>query len=144
MGHIQGYETILAQPFENRFLLERIPDYYERLRHSYDSKFYQQEVLGDYLHLNAGRVYDSFDRNENVKDVEMVEQAPLLWSLDFNVDPMSSVVAQVVGDCVYVFDEIVLSRATTVDACDEFKSRRRERRTRRWCSKSFAMARMGL
>ena len=53
LGRIQGYETILAQPFENKFLLERIPDYYERLRHSYDAKFYEQEVMGSYTGLWA-------------------------------------------------------------------------------------------
>ncbi len=38
--------------------------------------------------------------------------APLLWALDFNVDPMCSVVAQVEGEGVTVLDEIVLSRAS--------------------------------
>ncbi len=45
---VEGYETVAAPPFENRFLLDRIPDYYERLKHSYDARFYQQEVLGEY------------------------------------------------------------------------------------------------
>ncbi len=65
---IEGYETILAQPFENRFLLDQIPDYYERLRHSYDARFYEQEVLGSYLHMKVGRVYHAFDRAGNVGD----------------------------------------------------------------------------
>lgn len=50
---IEGYETIQAQPFENRYLLDQIPDYYERLRHSYDSRFYEQEVLGSYTTIRA-------------------------------------------------------------------------------------------
>ena len=49
-----GYETIQAKPYENRFLLDQVPDYYERLKGSYDEKFYQQEVLGQYLHMPAG------------------------------------------------------------------------------------------
>src|SRR5271167_4910535 len=36
---IEGYKTVMASPFENRFLLEKIPDYYERLRCSYDERF---------------------------------------------------------------------------------------------------------
>jgi hypothetical protein len=28
---VEGYTTVLAKPFENRFLLEKIPDYYARL-----------------------------------------------------------------------------------------------------------------
>lgn len=45
---VEGYETVVAKPFENRFLLDRIPDYYERLKSSYDGRFYEQEVLGEY------------------------------------------------------------------------------------------------
>ena len=35
-----NYKTILAAPQENRFLLEKIPDFYARLKESYDEKFY--------------------------------------------------------------------------------------------------------
>ena len=45
------------EPFENRHLLDKIPDFYERLKDSYDEKFYQQEVLGEYLSMDGGRVY---------------------------------------------------------------------------------------
>jgi hypothetical protein len=48
---------------------------------------------------------------------------PLLWALDFNVDPMCSVVAQIAGETVRVAAEIVLSRATTREACEEFQAR---------------------
>src|SRR5580704_15829617 len=91
---IEGYETVLAQPFENRHLLERVPDYYERLLSSYDERFFQQEALGQYVHLQAGRVYYAFERNGNVEDAELDRTRPLLWALDYNFDPMSSVVAQ--------------------------------------------------
>jgi hypothetical protein len=47
-SRVEGYETVVARPFENRHLLDRIPDYYERLRNSYDARFYQQEALGQY------------------------------------------------------------------------------------------------
>ena len=45
-----------------------------------------------------------------------------MWALDFNVDPMCSVVAQMDGDEVRVLDEIVLSRASTHEACEEFRN----------------------
>jgi hypothetical protein len=120
---VEGYETTIAQPFENRFLLEQIPDYYGRLRSSYDERFYQQEVLGQYVELNAGRVYFGFERQRNVAGVEIDAGSELLWALDFNWDPMSSVVAQVKNGTVRVLDEIVLSRASTYDACEEFARR---------------------
>ena len=120
---VEGYETIIAKPFENRFLLGRVPDYYLRLKSSYDPRFYEQEVLGAYLSLNVRRVYHSFDRFENVAEVETDGRRPLLWALDFNVDPMSSVIAQIGAQGVTVLDEIALSRASTRQACQEFAGR---------------------
>lgn len=121
---IAGYELITAPAFENSFLLERIPDYYERLKQSYDARFYQQEALGEYLSLSAGRVYHAFEREGNVTELARLDPSrPLLWALDFNVDPMSSVIAQMDGEMVTVLDEIVLSRASTYDACEEFERR---------------------
>jgi hypothetical protein len=120
---VDGYEVVTAEAFENRHLLERVPDYYERLKSSYDTRFYQQEVLGQYLHLHAGRVYYGFEREKNVAEVKVDRKRALLWALDFNVDPMCSVVAQVEGEGVLVLDEIVLSRATTQQACEEFQNR---------------------
>lgn len=122
-SRVEGYETILARPFENRFLLERIPDYYERLKQSYDGRFYQQEVLGEYLELNAGRVYFGFDRTANIESIRVDASKPLLWALDFNVDPMCSIIAQAEGERMFVLDEIILTRASTQDACDEFSRR---------------------
>src|SRR6185503_10567504 len=120
---VEGYEAILAQPFENRFLLDEVPDFYERLRASYDENFFRQEVMGDYLNVRGGLVYSSFDRKRNVTELEPVLGLPLLWALDFNVDPLCSLVAQKVKDEVRVLDEIVLRRATTEQLCEEFVQR---------------------
>jgi hypothetical protein len=120
---VRGYEAIVAEPRENRHLLQQIPDYYDRLKDSYDDRFYQQEVLGLYLNLDAALVYASFTRNENLADLSFDASLPLLWALDFNVDPMSSLVVQLVRGKVRVLDEIVLRHATTQEACAEFLKR---------------------
>lgn len=120
---VEGYEAILAPAFENRFLLDRIPDYYDRLRRSYDERFFQQEVLGEYLNVHSGLVYHAFDRRVSVTEMQPDPTRPLMWTLDFNVDPMSSLIVQVVEGRVLVLDEIVLQRATTLEACEEFHNR---------------------
>src|SRR3984885_2273832 len=121
---VEGYEAIQAQPFENRFLLAQVPDFYERLRGSYDDNFFRQEVLGTYLNVRGGLVYHAFDRAMNVREMEVDMAREVIWALDFNVDPMCSVVAQVErGGAVSVLDEIVLRRATTEQACEEFEKR---------------------
>jgi len=120
---VDGYEVVVARPYENRHVLDKIPDFYDRLKSSYDSRFFEQEVLGEYLNINAGVVYGSFSRSRNLRELEVDATLPLFWALDFNVDPMSSIVAQKHGEEVRVLDEIVLSRASTVEACEEFHGR---------------------
>ena len=117
---VEGYEAILAAPYENHHVLDKIPDYYERLKRSYDERFFEQEALGVYLNVNAGAVYHAFLRERNVRELKLDPALALFWALDFNVDPMSSVIAQKSGEEIRVLDEIVLSRATTLQACEEF------------------------
>src|SRR5262249_16348772 len=57
------------------------------------------------------------------RTVQVNSNRPLLWTLDFNVDPMSSVVVQMEGTSVYVLDEISLRHASTQEACAEFGKR---------------------
>jgi len=117
-----GYEVIQAQPFENRFLLDQVPDFYERLKGSYDERFFQQEALGQYLHMQGGLVYHTFDRKDHVADLKVEPNLPLMWAVDFNVDPMSSVVAQVHRGAIRALDEIVLRHASTEEACERFQA----------------------
>ncbi|HXJ39984.1 MAG TPA: hypothetical protein VNH18_11970 [Bryobacteraceae bacterium] len=118
-----GYDVVLARPYENRFLLEKVPDFYDRLKDSYDETFFRQEVLGDYLNAGGALVYGAFARTVNVTPGELDPALPICWAVDFNVDPMSSVVAQVSRGVVRVLDEIVLHRATTEQACLELERR---------------------
>ncbi|HBY60819.1 MAG TPA: hypothetical protein DEH78_13435 [Solibacterales bacterium] len=120
---VEGYSAIIAKPFENRYLLDAVPDFYERLKRSYDQQFYEQEVLGEYVKLQDGQVYHAFDRAGNLRSNVVAAAEPLLWAMDFNVEPMCSVVVQLCGDEIRVLDEIVLSRASTRDACEEFSRR---------------------
>lgn len=118
-----NYNVTVAKAFENKHILDRIPDFYERLKSSYDEQFYRQEVLGEYLTVGTNRVYNAFELEEHVRESGLDKKAPLLWALDFNVDPMCSIVAQRDGDIFKVLDEIVIPRASTHDACEEFVSR---------------------
>lgn len=120
---VEGYEVIVAKPFENRYLLDRVPDFYTRLERSYDERFFRQEVMGEYLAISGGRVYYAFERGTHIAELEVKPELPLKWALDFNVNPMCSVVAQIEGELVLVLDEIVLPHASTQEACAEFAAR---------------------
>lgn len=131
-----GYEAILATPRENTHLPA---EFYDELAKSYDPKFFAQEVLGDYLSLSGNRVYYAFDRTASIKPLELTKHQEIYWSLDFNVNPMCSVIAQVEDLSsrmdimagrrerrLHVIDEIVLPDANLGEACNEF-IRRTER-----------------
>ena len=117
---VKGSELIEAKPFENRHVLDRTPDYYERLQASYDEQFYRQEVLGEFVNTRSGQVYYGFERKEHVGQFELQNDAPLLWTWDFNLHPMCSLICQQKDDAVYVLDEIVLDSSSTPEVCDEF------------------------
>ena len=123
-NQVEGYEAIQAKPFENRFLLEQVPDFYERLRGSYDENFYRQEVLGDYLNVRGGLVYHAFDREKNVQADGGGSSAA--GDLGAGFQRGSDVFGGGAGGAggeVSVLDEIVLRRATTEQACEEFEKR---------------------
>ena len=101
-------------------MLKETPDYYERLRESYDENFFRQEALGEYLNRRSGQVYCAFDRRDNVGEAEVDPGAPLLWSWDFNINPMASVICQERDGKIAVVDEIVLGTSSTPEVCAEF------------------------
>jgi hypothetical protein len=117
------YECVQAKPFENKFVLDANPDYYERLEETYDPRFYRQEVLGEYLSVSSDRAYHTFDPRVHVTARKLDPNASLFWALDFNVAPMSSIIAQRQGNKLTVLDEISLKLGTTQEACEEFLNR---------------------
>lgn len=146
-----NYDSIRAKPFENEYLPR---DFYANLWKSYSPQFAQQEVLGEYLNIFSGRAYQQFDRDKNVwpllkpnkrlvwRDCKYTPTRPLLWALDFNINPAASVLAQtitrVTGERIgvsdisggnnadvqlNVLDELFLENRTTYEVCDEFLAR---------------------
>lgn len=129
---VPGYDAVLAAPGENTTL----GDYYERLKASYDERFWRQECLGEYLPQFAGQAYYTFDRKANLAACEFDPRWPLCWSLDFNIDPMCAVIAQVADvtpreealrgkrkRVIRVLDEVVLPDSRTVEAGRELQKR---------------------
>ena len=55
----------------------------------------------------------------------------IFWALDFNINPMCSVIGQREGEWVHVLDEIVLPDSNTGAACEEFLER-----TKQWVARS--------
>lgn len=131
VGPKKIYNAILAPPFENAVVVAQ--GTYAELARSYDRKFYAQEVLGEYLAVFAGQCYHSFERKVHVEPLAYDQRYPLCWALDFNVDRMSSVLAQILPQTpmkprrIVVLDEIVLGdNSHTQDACSAMKIKIKE------------------
>jgi hypothetical protein len=119
----KDYSVVLAKPSENRHVLATDPDFYERLKSTYSDAFYRQEVLGEYVISNGRQVYSPFSHEANVASLEIVHSLPLLWTLDFNVNPFCTLICQRVGDTLHVVDELVLQGAKTVDMARDMDDR---------------------
>lgn len=127
-----GYHATLASQRENKYVTDT--GMYEALQAGYDELLYRQEVLGEYLSLTSGSAYYAFDRKLNVREVGYDHRLPLAWALDFNLNPMCSVIGQVEDKSdpmefaitgkrnleIRVLDEICLHDSNTPEACQEF------------------------
>src|SRR4029077_19452737 len=67
--------------------------------------------------------YYAFDRVNNVKNYRFNPRMVLCWSLDFNMNPLCSVIMQVCEGMAVVLEELILADSNTLAACEEFLSR---------------------
>jgi hypothetical protein len=91
-----------------------------------DDRIYRQEFEASFETLGVGRAYYAFDRTQNVGNLGRSPQFPLYWSLDFNMNPLCSVLAQVHNGAVYVLEEMILPDSNTLAACEELLNRTQE------------------
>jgi len=92
----------------------------ESATHELDERTYRQEFQASFENQTVGMVYYAFDRARNVVPRRYNPQLPLFWSLDFNVNPMCSVIGQREGNEVHILDELALPDSNTWAACEAF------------------------
>lgn len=88
-----------------------------------DERTYRQEFQASFENLGAGLVYYAFDRTSNVQPVSYRPEESLFSAIDFNVNPMCSVIGQTVGERVHVLQELALPGSNTWQMCREFLRR---------------------
>jgi hypothetical protein len=72
--------------------------------------------------LPGARAYPAFDRALHVRPASAVAPyLPLLWSWDFNVEPLCSVVLQKIGETYHVRRELVLEQGSIAEMCERFR-----------------------
>lgn len=100
------------------------PEEIEAARRDLDERTFRQEFLATF-ETYAGRIYYAFERKENVIDgvLEPRDLDVLYIGMDFNIDPMSAVIAIRKGDTLCVIDEIRMYSSNTQETVEEIRSR---------------------
>jgi hypothetical protein len=96
------------------------PSELESATRDLDEKTYRQEFEANFENQSGGLIYYAFDRKENMRRGQFNPMLPLFWALDFNVDPLCSVIGQRDGDNVSVLEEIVLTDSNTAALGEAF------------------------
>ena len=98
------------------------PEEVEAARRDLDERTFRQEYMATFETF-SGRIYYAFDRALNVRKYEGNTPDVLYIGLDFNIDPMSAVVATRIGDNLHIIDEVRLFSSNTQEMVDEIKQR---------------------
>lgn len=97
----------------------------ERQKRKMSPKMFAQEYLASFENL-ASRVYDMFDRKENVCELDEnwgVGSVDVHVGIDFNVNPMTAVIAVKERDDIFFFDEIVEPNSNTQVLCNAIRKK---------------------
>jgi hypothetical protein len=98
-------------------------DEIEAARADMDEKSFKQEFEASFETM-SGRVYYPFDRHTHVKQLEFNPRLPIWVGMDFNIDPMSTVIYQPQPNGeLWAIDEIVLFGSNTEEVCEELEKR---------------------
>ena len=94
----------------------------EAARRDLDEKTFNQEYNAKF-ETYAGVVYYNFDIEQSVRPKEYKKGRQVLAGLDFNINPMVTVIAQKDNDILHVIDEIVIYSSNTDEMADEIRYR---------------------
>jgi PBSX family phage terminase large subunit len=96
----------------------------ESAKRDLDERTFRQEYLATFESY-SGRIYYSFDRANNVIDGRPNDQdvSTIYIGMDFNIDPMSAVIAIRNKDDLIIIDEIRMFSSNTAEIVEEIKSR---------------------
>jgi len=94
----------------------------ESARRDLDERTFRQEYLATFETF-SGRIYYAFDRAANVRKYEGNTPDVVYVGMDFNIDPMSAVIAVRSGDTLHIIDEVRLFSSNTKEMVDEIKQR---------------------
>lgn len=130
-GFSSTYNIFVENPKESQLLIQAkttdnpfLPEnYIESLREQYDPRLLKAYLDGQFVNLNAGSVYYSFNRDNHVtKEKQNIEKnLPLNLCFDFNVYPYCVSWNQVLNDnnIKFIGEWVSKTHSNTAEACNE-------------------------
>jgi len=94
----------------------------EAAKRDLDPKTFAQEYLATF-NTYSGTVFYNFHYNDCVKELPQPDTGVIYVGMDFNFDPMTAIIAQVRGNEVYIYDEIMMRGSSTEDMVNEINHR---------------------
>ena len=94
----------------------------ERAKEDMDARQFQQEYLAAFQNF-SGVIYYNFDREKHMKTKEFDENGRIYIGMDFNIDPMSASICQIIDGVLHQFDEISMYGSNTEELCQEIMNR---------------------
>lgn len=115
-----SYALVRAPTSSN---LANLPsNYIATLQETYSSALLEAYLEGQFVNLNAGTVYSSYDRETCASDEEIQPHEPLLIGCDFNVTKQAATVFVVRDGELHAVDELI-DMYDTRDMIDVIQSR---------------------
>ena len=115
------HKMISATTYDNHFLP---PSYAADLKKQYTPLEFRQQVLGEFVNLSGGQIYDCFDESKHLVTFDHAKiDSKIYIGLDFNVSQMNAVCCKYVDNKLYVFDEIHLKNSNTIGMAKEIMRR---------------------
>ena len=85
--------------------------YIESLKENYDENLLKAYLEGQWVNLQRGMTYGSFDREKHVQECNYNRSKPIHVGIDFNISPMAACIIQEESDSpqIRVIDEVLLT-----------------------------------
>lgn len=119
LDNADEYGYLLINPKDN---LENIDPEYLKILERMPQADRERFLEGKFSDNSDGQAYYSFNREIHVKEIKRT-QGQVFVGMDFNVQPMTAVVCQVVNNKFYIFDEVYLNNSDTFKMVAELKKR---------------------
>ncbi len=111
------HKMIRATTYDN-YLLP--PDYVEDLKKQYTPLEFRQQVMGEFVNLSGGQIYDCFNEEIHKQEFDHTKiNSKIYIGLDFNVAQMCAVPTKFQDNRFFAFDEIYLKDSNTIKMAQE-------------------------